>query len=137
MEPLISALIDFQTALVAALLHVLALAVALVGLGMVSASVAPSFAYRVKRLGLQTIGACLVVIAAHAIMIEVYGPDVPPALLVGFYAITAVLLLHGLLNLVFGPAVGNSVIATLLSSLILALLFAAIRPIRFVRDLFG
>lgn len=136
MDSILQTLIDFQIALAASLAHIAALGVALAVLGSIASSVSPVFAYRIKRLGLQAIGACLIVIGAHAIMLEVYGPNVPPALLISVYAVSAILLLQGLLNLLFGPAVGNSVIASLLTSLIFGLFYVATQPFRLLRDLF-
>lgn len=136
MDALFDAFIDFQFALVSSLLHVAALGVALIGLGMILSTSAPTFGYRVKRLGLQTVGASMVVIGAHYILLEIYGPNIPPTLLVAFYAVVGILLLQSLLNLLFGPSVGRSVISTLLTSLVLVLVFAALQPFPMVRDLF-
>ena len=136
MDALINALIDFQSALVSSLVYVTVLGVALTGFGLVTSVIAPVYGYRVKRLGLQVIGSCLIVICAHAILLELYGPNIPPGILIAIYTLFALMLLQGLLNLVFGPAVGNSVVASLLSSFILWVLYVALQPLRLIRDLF-
>ncbi|MGM0743538.1 MAG: hypothetical protein ACQEVT_18430 [Pseudomonadota bacterium] len=136
MDRLRDVLIDFQIALVSSLAHLTVIGVTLAGLGVLLASASPVFGYRVKRLGMQVVGACLVVICSHAILLEVYGANVPVGLLVVLYAVFSLLLLQGFLNLLFGPSVGNSVVASLISSLILWLLYVVIQPLRYVRDRF-
>ena len=51
--------------------------------------------------------------APHAILLEVYGVAIPAHVLIAIYAIIALMLLQGLLNLLFGPTVGNAVVASL------------------------
>jgi len=135
MDRLLNVLIDFQIALVSSLAHLTAIGVTLAGLGVLLSSASPVFGYRVKRLGLQVVGACLVVICSHAILLEFYGANVPIGFLVVLYAVFSLLLLQGFLNLLFGPSVGNSVVASLISSLILWLLYVVVQPLRYVRDL--
>jgi hypothetical protein len=129
-------LIDFQIMLVSALVEVTGLGIGLVGLGLVVSGASRNFGYRLQRLGLQTFGACLFVIISHAIMMGYYGYDVPLGLLVALYGLCSLLLLHTLLNLLFGPTVGNRVIASLVGSLLLTLLYLLLRPFGAVRDLF-
>lgn len=136
MGGLLDVLTEVQIVMVSSLAHITALGVTLAGLGVLLSSASPGFGYRLKRLGLQVVGACLVVICAHAILLEIYGVDVPIGILVGIYGLFSLLLLQGLLNLLFGPSVGNSVVASLIASLILWLLYAAIWPLRYLRDIF-
>jgi hypothetical protein len=136
MDRFLDVLIDFQIALVSSLAHLTVLGVTLAGIGVLLSLASPAFGYRVKRLGLQVVGACLLVICTHAILLEIYGVDVPIGLLVVLYALFSLMLLQGFLNLLFGPSVGNSVVASLISSFILWLLYVAIQPLRYVRDLF-
>ncbi|MCE8519342.1 hypothetical protein KBY31_21710 [Ruegeria pomeroyi] len=135
MDRLLDVLIDFQIALVSSLAHLTVIGVTLAGVGVLVSSASPVFGYRIKRLGLQVVGACLVVICTHAILLEIYGASVPIGLLVVIYALFSLLLLQGLLNLLFGPSVGNSVVASLISSLILWLLYVVVQPFRYIRDL--
>lgn len=122
--------IELQMLMVSALTTLTALGVTILGLGLVVATTAPTFGHRMKRLGLQIVGACLAVIMSHAVLIEVYNQDIPPALIMGLYAVVGLLLLQGLLNLLFGPKVGNGVVASLLTALITSLILIAFRPLR-------
>jgi len=136
MDDLLPSLIDFQTMLVLALAPVTALAIVLIGFGMIVSGAAPTFGYRLQRLGLQIIGGAFAVVFVHAVLIELYGARVPLGVLVAVYGLVALLLLQGALNLLFGPAVGNRVVATLLGSLIVSLIALALQPFRLLRDLF-
>lgn len=136
MDSLTASLLDFQIALVAAIYDVTALGILLIGFGFVVGGATPVLGYRIRRLGLQLIGACLIVLIVHAVLIEVYDVEVPLGALIMVYAVAGLLLLQGMLNLLFGPSVGNRVVASLISSLLLSLLALAVRPFTLLRDRF-
>lgn len=136
MDPVLPALIDFQMLLVTVLLEATGLGVAFIGLGTIVGHVAPVFGYSLKRLGLQIVGACLVLVASHAILLEVYGVAIPAHVLIAIYAIIALMLLQGLLNLLFGPTVGNAVVASLLGSLTVWIVYLIFQPLRLFLGLF-
>jgi hypothetical protein len=136
MATIADALIEFQTMLVSMIAEITALGLLFVGLGLAMSGASPVFGYRVKRLGLQVIGACLAILIAHAVLFEVYGADVPPCILVALYGLIALLLLQAFLNLVFGLAVGNRVVADVLTSLLLSIPYLLLRPFGLIRDLF-
>ena len=121
MNQITTLLIDFQIALVQASVSIAVLGVALLGLSMILTVSAPTFAYRLKRLSLQTLGAVLAILILHGLSINYWGGAVPPAVLIGVYGVISLMLFQGLLNLLFGPIVGNSVTAQLLKTLILAI----------------
>ena len=114
-------LIDFQIALVQASRAIAGLGVVLLGLGIVISSSAPVFSYRLKRLGLQILGAVFLVLFLHFMATTYWGGRTPPVVLIGVYGIIALMILQGALNLFFGPTVGNSVTAQLLKTLILVI----------------
>lgn len=116
------ALYQLQEQLVLASTTIAALGVVLLGFSMVVMGSAPVFAYRVRRLGLQILGAVLVILAMHAVAVDVYDGRVPIAWLLVIYGIIGLMILQGLLNLLFGPNVGNSVVSRLLGTLIIAAL---------------
>lgn len=124
------ALIDMQVALVSALIPLTTIGVVILGLGMMIAPGAPILGHRVRRLGLRTVGACLAVIVMHGVLVNIYGHNIPPALIIGIYAVAGLLLLQGLLSLTFGPRVASSVIASLVGALITALVVLAFPPLR-------
>lgn len=135
MEDLAASLIEFQIALVNALGSILTLGVTLIGLGLVTAAAAPVLGYRIKRLGIQIIAASLVLLIAHGALIGAFGAEVPVGVLVAGYGLIALLLLQALLNIVFGPDVGNRVVATLLTNLLMSLVRLFLLPFQLLRNL--
>jgi hypothetical protein len=124
-------ILDFQTQLVHALQSVLLLGGIFVGFGLIVSKSAGGndggyqIGYRIQRLGLQAVMASGAVIIFHLFLINAYDNRPPILILLGLYAISGLLLLQGLLNLLFGPRVGTGVIGNLLTSLILAMIGVA------------
>ncbi len=116
------ALYDLQVALLQSWPYFVSLGVSILGFGIVVQASAPVFAARLRRLGLQVIGGVLFVYIGHAVGVAVFGSSIPPSILYGVYGIVGLMLLQGVLNLLFGPVVGASVISKLLGGLILVML---------------
>ena len=135
-DTLQAALFAFQADLVVSLPAVAALGGILVGFGTVVSGVSATAGYRFQRLGLQVMGASFLVILSHGILVEVYGAEVPLPVLLLLYGVTALILLQGLLNLLFGPTVGNRVVSSLLTSLLISIAYLIFRPFAALRDLF-
>lgn len=129
--------VNLQIDLLGLVLSVVTLGVVLMGFGLVVSGTAPQAGYRIKRLGLQAIGGALVVLAAHAFLNKIFGADIPLVLVICIYAVVALLLLQAALNLLFGPAVGNRVVASLLVGLITAIASLFAWPFRWIGPLFS
>lgn len=115
-------LLGLQQALVYSSVGIAGLASVFLGFGMVVSGISLGLGYRIKRLALQTLGAVSVVLILHALSISVFGGQTPLAVLLGFYGLIALLISHGVLLLLFGPAVGNAVVTKLLTTFILFIL---------------
>lgn len=115
-------LLRFQETLVYLALAMVPVAGVLIGFGLIVATSAPVFGYRLQRLGLQLLGAILLVLLGHAIAIGTFGADVPVVVILLIYGVAGLLVLHPALNLFFGPKVGNAATTKLLTSLILLVL---------------
>jgi len=111
------------------------IALVVFGLGLMIGVPSPLLGAWLRRLAGRVIAVCAVALVAHILLIDQFGGSAPPLVVMLLYVVAALMLLQGLINLLFGPAVGSRVLADLLSSLLHGLVAILAAPVGLLRGL--